>query len=95
MKLSISNIGWAAENDQQVYELMKKYGFQGLEIAPTRIFTELPYDKNAKAEEWSKKLKVDYGLCVPSMQSIWYGRQEKSLVRMKKERYCSIIQRRQ
>ena len=38
MQLSISNIGWAAENDRQVYGLMKKYGFQGLEIAPYENF---------------------------------------------------------
>ena len=77
MQLSISNIGWAAENDRQVYGLMKKYGFQGLEIAPTRIFPETPYARNAEAEEWSKRLRNDHGFCIPSMQSIWYGRQEK------------------
>lgn len=77
MKLSISNIGWAEENDASVYDLMEKYGFQGLEIAPTRIFPERPYDMNSEAETWSKQLKSEYGFCVPSMQSIWYGRQEK------------------
>lgn len=77
MKLSISNIGWAEENDISVYGLMKKYAFQGLEIAPTRIFPERPYDKSSEAEVWSKQLKNEFGFCVPSMQSIWYGRQEK------------------
>lgn len=76
-KLSISNIAWTEENDAAVYGLMKKYGFQGLEIAPTRIFPERPYDKNSEADAWSKQLKSEYGFCVPSMQSIWYGRQEK------------------
>ena len=74
-KLAISNIGWAEENDATVYDLMKKYGFRGLEIAPTRIFSERPYDMNSEAEAWSKKLKSEYGFCIPSMQSIWYGRQ--------------------
>lgn len=77
MKLAISNIAWEQEKDQQVYELMKKYGFIGLEIAPTRIFPEMPYDKNDEAKAWSDKLKDKYGFTVPSMQSIWYGRQEK------------------
>lgn len=77
MKLSISNIGWAKENDTSVYNLMKKYGFHGLEIAPTRIFTELPYDKKEEAEEWSLDIKNEYGFSVSSMQSIWFGRQEK------------------
>lgn len=77
MKLSISNIGWSKENDETVYEMMIKFGFSGLEIAPTRIFPELPYDKCAEARVWSKELKDNYGLSVPSMQSIWFGRQEK------------------
>lgn len=76
MKLSISNIGWTAEQDSQIYELMKKYGFTGLEIAPTRIFSETPYDKLVEARVWAADLRRDYGFTVPSMQSIWFGRQE-------------------
>ena len=77
MRLSISNIGWGAGQDDTVYTLMRRYGYTGLEIAPTRIFPEAPYDKLAEAEEWSKGLEDKWGFSVPSMQSIWYGRQEK------------------
>lgn len=77
MNLSISNIGWIEEQDGQVYYLMKKYGFTGLEIAPTRIFPEIPYDKLEEARIWADHLKKLYGFSVSSMQSIWYGRQEK------------------
>lgn len=77
MKLSISNIAWEQKWDTQVYSLMKKYGFTGLEIAPIRIFPEAPYDKLKSAFEWNDTLKEQYGLQVSSMQSIWYGRQEK------------------
>ena len=73
MNLSISNIAWAKENDEQIYSLMKKYDFSGLEIAPTKIFPENPYDKIQQAELWAKNLSFT----VPSMQSIWYGRSEK------------------
>ena len=76
MKLSISNIGWPAELDLQVYGLMRKHGFTGLEIAPTRIFPEDPYGRIRDAAAWSESLKRDWGFSVPSMQSIWYGRQE-------------------
>ncbi len=75
-KLSISNIGWTEKDDASVYGLMKKHEFQGLEIAPTRIFPEQPYDKKSNAAAWSRQLKNEYGFCVSSMQSIWYGRQE-------------------
>lgn len=77
MKLSISNIAWSAENDAEMYQFLKESGFQGLEIAPTRIFPEAPYDKLSEAKEWAGELKEKYGLEVPSMQSIWYGHQEK------------------
>lgn len=76
-KLSISNIGWMEEQDEVVYSLMKKYGFEGLEIAPTRIFPEMPYDRLDLAADWVEKLRTRYGFTVPSMQSIWFRREEK------------------
>lgn len=60
-----------------MYQFLQGCGFQGLEIAPTRIFPEAPYEKLSEAKEWAGELKVKYGLVVPSMQSIWYGHQEK------------------
>lgn len=77
MKLSISNIAWTADQDEAVYEIMKKNGFTGLEIAPTRIFPDKPYNKSEAAHKWAVKLKQEYSLSVSSMQSIWFGRQEK------------------
>lgn len=77
MKLSISNIGWKENDDNAVYQLMKKYGYSGLEIAPTRIFPVSPYDKLEEAIDWANGLNKEYGFSISSMQSIWYGRQEK------------------
>lgn len=77
MQLSISNIGWASEQDKTVYLLMKKYGFEGLEIAPTRIFPNSPYENINQASIWADEMKKLYGFTVPSMQSIWFGRKEK------------------
>ena len=77
MELSISNIAWKTEDNDKIYNLMKKYGFSGLEIAPTKIFPQNPYDDLKEAENWAKELKAKYGFTIPSMQSIWYGRAEK------------------
>ena len=77
MNLSISNIGWHAELDKQVYQCMKQNGFSGLEIAPTRVFPDAPYDKAQAAAAWAEQLKNAYGFTIPSIQSIWYGRQER------------------
>ena len=49
MKLSISNIAWSADQDEKVYGMMQQLGFTGLEIAPTRIFPEKPYEDLTKA----------------------------------------------
>lgn len=77
MKLALSNIAWESSDDTRVYDIMRKYHFIGLEIAPTRIFSEMPYEKQDEARRWSRHLKETYGLTVPSMQSIWFGRKEK------------------
>lgn len=77
MRLAISNIAWAVEQDEQMYGLMKKIGYEGLEIAPTRIFPQNPYENLEVASKWQQGLEEKYGFRVPSMQSIWFGRQEK------------------
>lgn len=77
IKLSISNIAWAQENDTEMYQFLKEVGYQGLEIAPTRVFPKTPYDWLPQAKEWADNLKKEFSLVVPSMQSIWYGHQEK------------------
>jgi sugar phosphate isomerase/epimerase len=77
MKLAISNIAWAAGEDERVYGWMAETGLEGLEIAPTRIFPEAPYDQLSRASEWARKIREKYHFAIPSMQSIWYGRKEK------------------
>lgn len=77
MNLSISNISWGSENDDEVYSYLKEMNFKGLEIAPSKIFNENPYDKLIEANEWSSRLKEIYNLDISSIQSIWYGRNEK------------------
>ena len=76
MKLSISNIAWSVENDNYFYSLLKELGYKGLEIAPTRIISEKPYDNLDKAKDFAYSLKMNYDLEISSMQSIWYGKTE-------------------
>lgn len=74
---SVSNIAWDASEDKDMYEYMQKVGFNGLEIAPTRIFPSCPYMHLKEAEEFSQNIKDEYALVVSSIQSIWFGRNEK------------------
>ena len=77
MKMSISNIAWSDNLDNFMYERLSELGVEGLEIAPTRIFSDNPYDRLSEAKEFVERLLGSYGLSIPSMQSIWYGRTEK------------------
>ncbi|MBR2214604.1 MAG: sugar phosphate isomerase/epimerase [Selenomonadaceae bacterium] len=77
MKLSVSNIAWDSSQDAEMYAFLRQSGFHGVEIAPTRLFPLEPYAKLAAAKAWAYDLRRKYGLAVPSMQSIWYGRGEK------------------
>ncbi len=75
MKYSISNIAWSAEYDGEMYRFLQKQGIDGLEIAPTRLFSD-PYNNLEMAHQYAVMLKNKYGLTVSSMQSIWYGIQQ-------------------
>ena len=77
MKLCISNIAWEKADDKQMYHLCSEMGYDGIEIAPTRIFPDNPYDHLTEAGNWAKSLQEEYALKIYSCQSIWYGRTEK------------------
>lgn len=76
MKLSISNIAWTAQEDKAVYAIMRKYGYTGLEIAPTRFFAAEPYGNLEAVRAWREEFSTEEGFDIPSMQSIWFGRTE-------------------
>ena len=69
MKLSISNIAWDETHDLKMYQKMKEYRYTGLEIAPTRIFGENPYQNLKKLQSgvWNSKRNIilRYRLCSP------------------------------
>ena len=73
MKLGISNIAWPSEWDFEVYQEMQRLKINGLEIAPSKIFGERPYDNLKTAKVYIENLKRKYNLSIPSMQSILYG----------------------
>ena len=75
IKLAASNIGWAVQDDERVWQKMKELGYQGLEIAPTRVFPERPYDNLPGIALFAGVMYQKYGFVIPSMQSIWYGQQ--------------------
>lgn len=85
IKAAISNIAWSKECDENIFEILRKEEFQAIEIAPTRIISEKPYEHLQEAKEFAQSLKTKYGLDICSIQSIWYGRNE-NMFNSKEER---------
>lgn len=73
IRLAVSNIAWTKTEDETVYAAMQAAGFTGLELAPTRIFPDRPYEQLTPAMLFGGYLKNRWGFAVPSLQSIWYG----------------------
>ena len=71
--IAASNIAWNSDADDEMYAFLMSAGCQGIEIAPTRIFPEAPYDHLSDVREFAASLRENYNLCICSMQSIWYG----------------------
>lgn len=74
MNLGISNIGWNNHESEEVYALMKKYGFDGLEIAPTKVFEKDPYNADSlEISRYYEEIKLK-GFKIIALQSILYGK---------------------
>jgi len=76
MKISASNIAWPSERDGELLALLRSLGFDGLEVAPTRLFPEAPYAHADGARVYAAALLEEYGLRVASMQSVLFGIKE-------------------
>ncbi len=84
MKLSISNIAWDKKDDEEIYVFLKKLGFEGIEIAPSRMVGASPYSKSIESKKICEEIFKKYQFEIPSIQSIWYGIKEE-LFNSKKE----------
>lgn len=79
MKLGISNIAWNNYEAEEVYDLMKKYGFDGLEIAPTKVFEKDPYSTDdLEILKYYESIKSK-GFKIIALQSILYGKNDLKL----------------
>jgi sugar phosphate isomerase/epimerase len=78
MKLAASNIGWAPEEDRGVAELLLNSGFEGVEIAPTRVW-DAPQDVTESEARGHRRFWNERGLEVVALQALLFGRPELTL----------------
>lgn len=68
MNLSISNIAWNSKDNLNAINLIKKYNFNSIEIAPTKFLTD-PYENPGIFIDFSEKNQLKF--C--SIQSACFG----------------------
>lgn len=69
---SVSNIAWNRHDDPAIFQLLSRCGVNGIEIAPSKIWSDLESVTPAEAKEY-RSLLADHGFSVPAFQAILYG----------------------
>ncbi|PLR90770.1 sugar phosphate isomerase/epimerase family protein [Bacillus sp. T33-2] len=73
MKLAISNLAWDLKEDDEVKDLLVKLLITGVEIAPTKVWTNPLIVKNDDVSEYKNYWNSD-GINVVALQSLLFGR---------------------
>ena len=71
MKLSISNIAWAKEDDDAVNALLSKHKYNGIDIAPSRIWSDI-YNVTLEQATDFRSAVYARGLDISGMQSLLF-----------------------
>lgn len=72
MKLAISNIAWKAQDDGEIYALLREFGVATIEVAPTRIVPDWS-EATVEAAQAFKTQIAGQGLSCSSIQSLLFG----------------------
>jgi D-psicose/D-tagatose/L-ribulose 3-epimerase len=78
MKFAISNIAWRAEEDNAVAEMAPRFGIQGIELAPTRVWKDPLASTSAHVSE-QRRFWENRGLPIVAIQSLLFGHPELTL----------------
>jgi sugar phosphate isomerase/epimerase len=89
MKLSISNIAWEKKDNEKVYKLLKKYWFQWIEIAPTKVVEDIENYNDSEIEKFNIQIN-NYWLKTVAMQSLIYWKPDLKLFSTPEELICYL-----
>lgn len=70
--LSISNIAWPSEADEAAIDLVAELGFDGIELAPGKVFGDVATVPLKSVRAYGSRLR-DAGLTIPALQGILFG----------------------
>jgi sugar phosphate isomerase/epimerase len=89
-QLSISNIAWPADKDDDALDLIKSLGFDGVELAPGKVFGGLNAVTPEAIRIYRRKVE-DKGLVVSALQAILFGVQGAHLFESTQTRECMAV----
>ncbi len=72
MKLAVSNIAWASDEDHEALSLLRTSQVQGIEVAPTRLWPNWAGATPEAATAYAQAMR-EAGFETPSLQSLLYG----------------------
>jgi sugar phosphate isomerase/epimerase len=71
-RLSISNIAWPGEKDDEALDLISGLGFDGVELAPRKVFDCLETVSLDTVRTYRRRIE-DRGLAISALQAILFG----------------------
>lgn len=75
MRLAVSNIAWDAADEPVVLERLARFGVDGIEVAPTKLWPDWQGMTEASAA-LARRRFADRGFTVPAFQAVLFGRPE-------------------
>ena len=89
MKLAVSNIAWTEAMHEGAISTLLKYGVQGVEVAPTRLWPNWEGMSRQSAARIRKQYSESI-LSIPAMQSLLFGMQDLNVFGSDADRACII-----
>ncbi len=73
VRLSISNLAWAPERDEEVAVLLRRLGVGGVELAPTKVWPR-PVEASAREVRDYRRFWESRGIRIVALQALLFGR---------------------
>ncbi len=89
MKIAISNIAWAHNEDKEILPIFKKYSIKGVEIAPTMVWED-PVGETERSIKKYRKFWEDKDVNVISTQSMLFGHPELTIFESSEKRNVTL-----